>query len=95
MRHYLRRFIKDMAMGGVEVVPGVSASLILVLAGLYARVSGAVTELDLLVLLIVAAGCLVGLLVFSRRLKLAVASLAWPHPGSLPCRPIPTRNGCR
>ena len=51
------------------ILPGVSGSFILVLLGLYSVVLGAVKELDLLVLMIFASGCLVGLLSFSRLLN--------------------------
>jgi putative membrane protein len=51
------------------ILPGISGSFILVLLGLYSVVLGAVKELDLLVLVIFASGCLVGLLSFSRLLN--------------------------
>lgn len=51
------------------ILPGISGSFILVLLGLYSVVLGAVKELDVLLLLIFASGCLVGLLSFSRLLN--------------------------
>lgn len=51
------------------ILPGISGSFILVLLGLYSVVLGAVKELDLLVLVIFASGCLTGLLSFSRLLN--------------------------
>lgn len=51
------------------ILPGISGSFILVLLGLYSVVLGAVKQLDLLVLVIFASGCLSGLLCFSKLLN--------------------------
>lgn len=51
------------------ILPGISGSFILLLLGLYATVLGAVKSLDLAVLTVFAAGCLVGLLSFARLLS--------------------------
>ncbi|VXC69630.1 Membrane protein [Pseudomonas sp. 8Z] len=51
------------------ILPGISGSFILLLLGLYATVLGAVKNLDLAVLAVFAAGCLVGLLSFARLLS--------------------------
>lgn len=51
------------------ILPGISGSFILLLLGLYATVLGAVKSLDLAVLAVFAAGCLVGLLSFARLLS--------------------------
>ena len=51
------------------VLPGISGSFILLLMGMYAHVIGAVKALDLVNLGIFAAGCLVGLLLFTRLLS--------------------------
>jgi len=51
------------------ILPGISGSFILVLLGLYPVVLGAVKDLDLAVMSIFAAGCLVGLLSFARVLS--------------------------
>ena len=51
------------------ILPGISGSFILLLLGLYASVLGAVKSLDLAVLAVFAAGCLVGLLSFARLLS--------------------------
>ncbi|WP_322978398.1 DUF368 domain-containing protein [Pseudomonas sp. C11] len=51
------------------ILPGISGSFILLLLGLYATVLGAVKSLDLGVLAVFAAGCLVGLLSFARLLS--------------------------
>ncbi|MBC8648067.1 DUF368 domain-containing protein [Pseudomonas sp. MTM4] len=51
------------------ILPGISGSFILVLLGLYPVVLGAVKDLDLAVMAIFAAGCLVGILSFARVLS--------------------------
>ncbi|MDG1583013.1 DUF368 domain-containing protein [Pseudomonas sp. GOM6] len=51
------------------ILPGISGSFLLLLMGLYAVVLGAVKSLDLTVLAVFAAGCLVGILSFSRLLS--------------------------
>jgi putative membrane protein len=51
------------------ILPGISGSFILVLLGLYPVVLGAVKALDIGVMLVFAAGCLVGLLSFARLLS--------------------------
>lgn len=51
------------------ILPGISGSFILVLLGLYPVVLGAVKDLDLAVMAIFAAGCLVGILSFARALS--------------------------
>ena len=51
------------------VLPGISGSFILLLMGMYAHVIGAVKSLDVVNLGIFAAGCLVGILAFTRLLS--------------------------
>lgn len=51
------------------ILPGISGSFILLILGQYEYVLGAVKELDVLVLVPLAAGCVVGLVVFSRILS--------------------------
>ncbi len=51
------------------VLPGISGSFMLLLMGMYAHVIGAVKSLELVNLGIFAAGCLVGLLLFTRLLS--------------------------
>lgn len=51
------------------ILPGISGSFLLVLMGLYSHVLGAVKDLDLAVLAVFAAGCLVGILSFARALS--------------------------
>ena len=55
------------------ILPGISGSFILVLLGLYPTVLLAVKQLDLSVLIVFIAGCLFGLLAFSRLLRAALA----------------------
>lgn len=51
------------------LLPGISGSFILLILGKYAYVLGALAKLDLVVILPFVAGCLVGILSFSRLLK--------------------------
>lgn len=51
------------------ILPGISGSFILLLLGLYAHVLAAVRSLDLGIILIFVAGCVAGLLSFSRLLN--------------------------
>ena len=51
------------------ILPGISGSFILLLLGLYSVVLGAVKDLNLLVLVVFASGCLVGILSFARLLS--------------------------
>lgn len=51
------------------ILPGISGSFILVLLGLYPVVLGAVKNLDIAILAVFSAGCLLGLLSFSRLLS--------------------------
>ncbi|MCC5851430.1 MAG: DUF368 domain-containing protein [Alkalimonas sp.] len=55
------------------ILPGISGSFILLLLGMYAPVLLAVTELQLLPLMLFASGCAVGLLSFSRLLACLLA----------------------
>lgn len=55
------------------ILPGISGSFLLVLMGLYAVVLGAVKTLDIAVLAVFAAGCLVGILSFARLLSWLLA----------------------
>ncbi|MCZ6853832.1 MAG: DUF368 domain-containing protein [Gammaproteobacteria bacterium] len=50
------------------LLPGVSGSFLLLIMGLYAPVLEAINELNLVVLMVLAAGCVVGLLSFSKGL---------------------------
>ncbi|HUE91341.1 DUF368 domain-containing protein [Pseudomonas sp.] len=51
------------------ILPGISGSFILVLLGLYSVVLGAVKSLDMALLAVFAAGCLVGLICFASLLR--------------------------
>ncbi len=51
------------------ILPGISGSFILLLMGMYANILGAVKGLEIVTLLIFAAGCLTGLLGFTRFLS--------------------------
>lgn len=51
------------------ILPGISGSFILLLLGMYSHVIGAIKALDFGVLMIFAAGCVTGLMLFSRFLS--------------------------
>jgi putative membrane protein len=55
------------------ILPGVSGSFLLVLLGMYGAVLGAVNDRDILVVVVFAAGCAVGLGVFSQVLHWALS----------------------
>ncbi|TDR20749.1 DUF368 domain-containing protein [Marinicella litoralis] len=55
------------------ILPGISGSLILILLGKYQSILGAVENREWTILLVFAAGCLIGLMVFSRLLKWLLA----------------------
>lgn len=57
------------------ILPGISGSFLLVLMGLYAVILGAVKSLDLGVLAVFAAGCVVGILSFARLLSWLLSRL--------------------
>ena len=59
---FLAGFIAICAM----ILPGISGSFILVLLGMYATILAAITQFDLTVLVVFAAGAGSGLMVFSR-----------------------------
>jgi len=57
------------------ILPGISGSFILVLLGRYSQVLHAVSDRDILTLVYVAPGALVGLSIFSRLLKYLLISV--------------------
>lgn len=61
-------FLGGMVAVCAWVLPGVSGSFIMLLLGLYPAVVGAISRLDVGFLAVLAAGCTVGLLLFSRLL---------------------------
>ncbi len=62
-------FIAGMIAVSAMILPGVSGSFILVLLGAYQAVLGAIKEMDIDILAFLGAGCLLGLLVFSKLLN--------------------------
>lgn len=56
------------------ILPGISGSFILVLLGSYSLILGAIQSFDLVVLMVFAAGCLLGLLTFVNVLAWALAN---------------------
>ncbi|CUS49560.1 MAG: putative membrane protein [Idiomarinaceae bacterium HL-53] len=55
------------------ILPGISGSFLLLIMGMYAPITAAVSELELGVLMLFALGCITGLLLFSRVLKWSLA----------------------
>jgi putative membrane protein len=51
------------------ILPGISGSFLLVMMGMYSEVLGAVNDRDVLVLVVFAAGCVLGLALFSTALE--------------------------
>lgn len=64
-------FLAGMVAICAMILPGISGSFILLLMGLYAPILGAIKELEWAILLVFMAGCVVGLLSFSRVLSWA------------------------
>jgi len=62
-------FISGMIAICAMILPGISGSFILLLLGKYQQVLGAVTERNFLTLAVFAAGCVVGIALFSRVLS--------------------------
>lgn len=71
----LTLFIAGAIAISAMLLPGISGSFILVLLGLYPVVLGALKNLDIPVLAVFSAGCLLGLLCFSRLLTWLLARL--------------------
>ena len=66
-------FLAGMIAICAMVLPGISGSFLLLLMGMYQPVISAVVDLDLLVLAVFFAGCLIGLFAFARVLKALLA----------------------
>jgi putative membrane protein len=65
----LNLFLAGMVAICAMILPGISGSFILLILGQYDHVLSAVSNRDILTLVIVAAGCVVGIVVFSRVLS--------------------------
>ncbi|MFC3193068.1 DUF368 domain-containing protein [Marinicella sediminis] len=66
-------FLAGMIAISAMILPGISGSLILILLGKYQQILAAVEDRQWLTLLTFAAGCVIGLMVFSRLLKWLLA----------------------
>lgn len=71
----LMLFIAGAIAISAMILPGISGSFILVLLGLYPVVLGAVRDFDVPVLAIFCAGCMLGLLTFSKALSWLLAHM--------------------
>jgi putative membrane protein len=88
---YLFIFFSGMLAICAMILPGISGAFILLLLGKYEYILRALTEQELLIILVFIAGCIVGLLLFSRLLSwtlnnyrnLSIAALAGIMIGSL------------
>lgn len=69
---YLFFFIAGFIAISAMMLPGISGSFLLLIMGMYAPITEAVSELNLAVLSIFALGCISGLLLFSRLLNWAL-----------------------
>ncbi len=65
------------------ILPGISGSFILLLLGKYQFILGAVSDLDLLILLIFLAGAVTGLIIFSNFLSWLLKKFRYPTIGML------------
>jgi putative membrane protein len=59
---YLNAFLSGLIAICAMILPGISGSFILVMLGTYSFILGAIKDFDVLVLMIFASGCLIGLL---------------------------------
>jgi putative membrane protein len=71
-------FLGGMLAVTAWLLPGVSGSYVLLMLGLYEIVIGAVAELNLAILGVVAAGAVLSLLIFARLLEFALARFHFP-----------------
>ncbi len=62
-------FVCGMIAISAMILPGISGSFILLVLGVYPTILGAVDDMDIKILAVVAAGCGIGLLLFSHALK--------------------------
>lgn len=62
-------FVSGMIAISAMILPGISGSFILLLLGKYNEILQAITEHDILTLVVFAAGCVLGLMLFARILK--------------------------
>ena len=62
-------FVSGMIAICAMILPGISGSFILVMLGSYHKVLGAIKDKDLMLIVLFGAGCVIGLLAFSKVLK--------------------------
>lgn len=62
----LRLFLCSVIAAGAMIIPGISGSFILLLLGIYTSILTAVSNLNIIVLIPVALGCMVGVLLFAK-----------------------------
>lgn len=62
----LRLFLSSVVAAGAMIIPGISGSFILLLLGIYTTILTAVSNLNILVLMPVGLGCVVGVLLFAK-----------------------------
>ncbi len=72
-RTYLAFFLSGVIAICAMILPGISGSFLLLIMGKYEQVLSAVTDRDIVTLLVFISGCVIGLALFSRLLKWAFA----------------------
>lgn len=70
---YLNAFLSGLIAICAMILPGISGSFILVMLGTYSFILGAIKDFDLMVLMVFASGCLIGLLSIANLLVWAFA----------------------
>ena len=68
-RTYLAFFLSGVIAICAMILPGISGSFLLLIMGKYEQVLNAVTDRDIVTLLVFTSGCVIGLALFSRLLK--------------------------
>lgn len=68
-RTYLAFFLSGVIAICAMILPGISGSFLLLIMGKYEQVLSAVTDRDIVTLLVFTSGCVIGLALFSRLLK--------------------------
>lgn len=70
---FLKIFLGSVISAGCMIIPGISGSFVMLLLGIYTTVLTAVSELNIMILIPVAAGCGVGILLFAKIIDILFA----------------------
>lgn len=63
---FMKLFLASIIASGAMIIPGISGSFVLLLLGIYTTVLGAISDLNIVMLIPVALGCTVGLLLCAK-----------------------------